>query len=198
MTKRNLLLWLFTVLAIYVGMFVVMLSAQANDTQWGIVYDREPRVPIPSREWSVTTKTWLGRSCVGEAGFENYHECIAIAWVYATRWREVKGASLEQVIKKYSAAIKSKSTHRRPWILDLNIAGVKPAKWPSSLSWRVHRPLWLRILSELDHWAAGNRPNPVPTANHYGGPMDKPRGAWVRISPRGGRQFGNTFYRSPF
>lgn len=190
-----------TILILFVLLWLTMVSywAWGSDVQYGVVYWSGMEKPIPAKEWNNTTKVWLARSCVGEAGFDAHDECVGIAWVYATRYREIgQNGRFESVIRKYSAAVKEKSTHRRPWILTLNLAGKQPEKWPEKLSWKVHRPMWIQMLAELDAWSQGNRPNPVPTANHYGGDMDKPRKAWVRISPANGMKFRNTFYRSPF
>jgi len=172
---------------------------KANEVQWGVVTWNDLRVPIPAAQWNNSTKVWLGRSCIGEAGFDAHYECIGIAWVYATRYRDIgRAGKFESVIKKYSAAVKSKSTHKRPWILSLNLNGDKPKKWPSTLSWKVHKPKWLALLNHLDEWAKGNRANPVPTANHFGGSMDKPGKAWVKIKPLNDLKFHNIFYHSPF
>jgi hypothetical protein len=192
---------------ILVSVILVFLcfGAMANDIQYGVVDPRENGYildsdkPIPDKEWNESTKLWLGRSCVGEAGFSAYEECIGIAWVCATRYRELGGSvSLERIIRRYSAAVKKRSTHRRPWILSLNLNGDKPDRWPSKLSWKVHKSKWMKILSELDHWAIGNRDNPVEGANHWGGKMDTPGALWVRIKPKNGMEFNNIFYRSRF
>lgn len=187
----------FTIGLILFGVVVCGVSA-ANEVRFGITYRPRQNIPIPKKAWDESTKVWLGRSCVGEAGW-NVDECIAIAWVYATRYKRIgRAGKFENIIKKYSAAVKQKSTHKRPWILFLNLKATRPERWPDKLNWKIHRPLWLDILSSLDEWAKGKHPNPVPTANHYGGPMDRPRNAWVKITPINGLKFGNTFYSSPF
>jgi len=151
--------------------------------------------PIPSSEWNDNVKLWLARSCAGEAGFNAADECIAIAWVYATRWKSSQGSFLSMV-KGYSAAIKDRSTHTRRWILNLSLNGKRPVGWPERLKWSNHRVFWSNILSELDQWAIGNRSNPVVGADHFGGKMDKPGSLWVRVYPTG-KEFKNRFYRSP-
>lgn len=182
---------------------ILCFGVTASEVQYGVVYSKGSiegyKKPIPKSEWNESTKLWLGRSCVGEAGFDAHDECIGIAWVYSARYRELGGkVSLERIIRKYSAAVKDKSTHRRPWILSLNLKGDRPDRWPSKLSWKTHRPKWVKILSELDHWASGDRSNPVRGANHYGGKMDHPGESWVRIKPVSGMKFRNIFYRSTF
>lgn len=159
---------------------------------------REIERPIPESQWNDETKLWLARSCVGEAGFVAYEECIGIAWVYASRWRaSPRGTTLEDVIRGYSAAVKSRSTLRRKWILHLRLDGKRPNRWPKRLYWSGHRPFWEKILSELDQWAKGYRENPVKGANHFGGKMDTPSKSWVVIKPTSSVAFGNLFYRSP-
>lgn len=165
--------------------------------EWGVI--ARPKKPIPESTWNEKTKVWLGRSCVGEAGFTAHDECVAIAWVYATRYRDTgyKG-TFKGLIRKYSSAVKKHGAHKRPWLLGLNSQGNRPKSWPDNLSWKQHRPLWLSILGHLDEWVKGNRPNPVPTANHFGGLMDTPGSRWTRITPADGLKFNNIFYHSPF
>ena len=185
--------------------YFLCFGTMASEVKYGIVYSNGNKYipysdkPIPDKEWNKSTKLWLGRSCVGEAGFNAYEECIGIAWVYAARYRELGGnVSLEKIIRRYSSAVKKRSTHRRPWILSLNLNGDKPDGWPSKLSWNIHKSKWMKILSELENWAIGNRDNPVEGANHWGGKMDTPGALWIRINPKEGMEFKNIFYRSRF
>lgn len=154
--------------------------------------------PIPKKEWNENVKLWVARSCAGEAGFDAVDECIGIAWVYATRWNGSKKVKFIDVVRKYSAAIKHRSTHARRWILNLNLKGDKPVGWPHRLRWNNHRGMWNDILIALDEWAMGRKPNPVLGADHFGGSMDKPGKYWVRIFPSNGMKFRNRFYRSPW
>jgi hypothetical protein len=153
--------------------------------------------PLPTSQWNDEVKLWVARSCAGEAGFDAVEECVGIAWVYATRWSKSKSIPFVQVVRKYSAAIKHRSTHTRRWILNLRLDSKRPVGWPHDLKWSVHKPLWEKILSALDKWAAGYMPNPVLGADHFGGSMDHPGERWVRIHPSEGREFRNRFYRSP-
>jgi len=150
--------------------------------------------PIPKHQWNYLTKLWLGRSCVGEAGFDAVDECVGIAWTMATRAREYHTTFL-RIVQSYSAAIKPHERHRRPWIFELHYDGEKPRSWPAKLNWRLHKRLWLRILDTLDRWAKGKIPNPVEGANHFGGDMDEPRETWITIEPNSDVEFRNTFYR---
>ena len=152
--------------------------------------------PVKAREWTKTARVWTARSCVGEAGFEAIEECMAIAWVYATRATENKKAYL-WIVKRYSAAVKKHSTHKRPWILQLNHTMEKPKDWPK-LKWGVHKHLWRKMLQELDKWSKGLIPNPVPGANHYGSQVDARRAKyvrrWKRLEAPG--EFKNWFFNS--
>jgi hypothetical protein len=194
------------IFVIVVILFMSLIGYADEPVQYGVVYSgtvkAAPRSfcrPVPRSEWTDSVKVWLARSCVGEAGFDAQDECIGIAWVYAARYNELKGkVSLASIIRRYSSAVKKRGTHKRPWILSLSLDGKRPRGWPENLSWSAHRSLWMKILSELDHWADGNRDNPVAGANHYGGNMDTPGRHWVRVSPKNGLVFRNTFYRSRF
>ena len=134
--------------------------------------------PVKHREWTREAKVWTARSCVGEAGFDAIDECMAIAWVYATRATE-SGMDYLKVVKRYSAALKQHSSHRRPWILQLDESLEKPEDWPN-LRWGVHKHLWKNLLVSLDRWARGNVPNPVPNADHYGSKADATRARYVK------------------
>jgi len=178
-------------------LFVIFILVAISAASFGSENLRVER-PVPASQWDDETKLWLARSCVGEAGFVAYEECIGIAWVYASRWRAApSGATLKAVIRGYSAAVKRRSTLRRKWILNLQLDGTRPKGWPKRLRWDGHRPFWEKILYELDQWSKGYRENPVKGANHFGGKMDTPSKSWVRIKPSSSVAFGNIFYRSP-
>lgn len=150
----------------------------------------------PVRQWTPETKLWLGRSCVGEAGFHAVDECSAIAWTYATRAKET-GMPFLKLVRRYSAAIKTHEKHRRGWIFELQLDGSKPKGWPKRLKWGHYRRPWLDLLGMLDHWAKGKIENTVPGANHFGGTMDTPGISWVRIHPTVGHVvYRNRFYRA--
>lgn len=145
--------------------------------------ESEVQRPIPASQWTPEARIWAARSCIGEAGFgsmskpqESMNECISILGVYARRYWEIRDVglnwSLLKVIKRYSAAIKPSSTHRRPWLLELDESGSAPAHWPDSMSWKRHEPLWRQKLMAVDSWANGDVQTLTPDANHYGGPMD--------------------------
>jgi hypothetical protein len=138
-----------------------------------------PDRPVPRKQWTDSAKVWTARSCVGEAGFASVDECIAIAWVYATRAKESPFSYLK-IVRRYSAATKAHERHRRVWLFNLGLDGKKPDGWPEHLSWRVHKPKWMHLLETLDRWSVGAVPNPVPGANHYGSREDANRAQYVR------------------
>ena len=135
--------------------------------------------PVPAKQCTPAVRVLLARSCVGEAGFHAVNECIAIAWVYAKRAKTL-GWPISKVIRKYSAAVKPHGKHERPWLFGLNAVGDRPASWPRHLSWRRHRGMWLDLLSEIDRWYAGDVPDPVPDADHYGSRQDARAALYVR------------------
>jgi hypothetical protein len=152
--------------------------------------------PVRAQDWTKEAKLWTARSCVGEAGFGAIEECLAIAWVYATRVRGTR-QSFVSVVRKYSAAVKDHERHRRPWIRQLNLDGTMPADWPQ-LNWGYHGRMWKKTLAELDAWARGKRPNPVVGANHYGSHRDAQRARYVRKWKRlkAPEHFKNWFFDS--
>jgi len=136
------------------------------------------RRPIKAHEWTNDARLWTARSCIGEAGFGALEECVAIAWVYATRSRG-GSQSFVSLVRKYSAAVKEHEGHRRPWIRQLTLDGEKPEDWPQ-LDWGYHARLWKKTLAELDAWAKGKRPNPIIGANHFGSYADARRARYVK------------------
>jgi hypothetical protein len=135
--------------------------------------------PISKTEWTSKNKTLLGRSCVGEAGFDAVDECAAIAWIYAKRARAHRWP-LSKMMRRYSAALKPHERHRRPWLFELELKGTRPRSWPAGLSWRKHRILWGKLLAMLDRWARGEVQDPLPDADHFGSRQDARRALYVR------------------
>lgn len=133
---------------------------------------------------------WLARSCVGEAGFRSGDtgECAAIAHIYKKR-----GGHFYTTMRKYSGALKTHSKHTRPWLFDLNRAMRRPDGWPEHLKWSAYIDDWKKTLWVSDQFLAGNIPDPLPDAEHFGGWVDRHRVPkhWVRI-PSGYR---NRFYK---
>lgn len=140
------------------------------------------------------TAVLLAQSCVGEAGFNSVanNECGAIAHIYLKLSKQ-KQRPLRVVIWQYSAALK---THKRKWIRHLNTRGKRPKFWPKNLRWKpLYRRKWKRVLTYCKKFVAGQVPDPLPNAIHYGGKMDIPVKGWIRIKTRLALKMNNYFYK---
>jgi len=138
----------------------------------------------------------LARSCVGEAGWNAVEtgECASIWHIYLKRSR-IGGLTLRRATHVYSAALKSHSTHRRPWLMQLSRDGLRPKEWPSRASWKVYRDRWMLTVAEADRFVAKQLDDPTPDALHFGGWLDRHRldkKVWEPYRPEGYR---NTLYR---
>lgn len=121
---------------------------------------------------------WQARSCVGEAGWDDYEACRAMTHVHRKRAAE-HGVSVEWMVRRYSAAVRQPPPNRR-WILGLHPRGTAPVGWPQGPSWARHR---VRLRKLVDVVEAALRPgaeDPCPDVIHYGGPMDRPHPALER------------------
>ena len=141
----------------------------------------------------VDVGLWLARSCVGEAGFGSgaSGECAAIGHVYRKR---IRTGTFWGVMRRYSAAIKPHSANSRPWLFSLRRDGKRPTHWPAAVRWSDHRDRWVETLQAADAMLAGDTPDPVPDAVHYGGDVDRARAkrlGFVEIET----PFRNYFYR---
>jgi hypothetical protein len=140
------------------------------------------------------TALWLARSCVGEAGWDAAEsgECAAIWHVYGKRARDT-GRPIKRTARLYSSAIK-RGPWAREWVFGLNRGGEKPKGWPKRLRWNRYRDRWFETLALADLFLEGRIEDPLPSAEHYGGRMDRknlcPR-SWKRIQAHG---FVNWFY----
>jgi hypothetical protein len=166
--------------------------------------------PVPLYQMDRRTRRLAVQSIVGEAGWgslerphEAVNEWVSILQVYAERYRVVRkrklGWSFAKVISRYSAAVKPRSTHTRPWVLNLRLDCEVPKKWPVQLKWdSVHRPLCQQAVRTLDYWANGDLKTLTPKANHYGGSMDayvaEQVRKWTRVPTP--KYYGNRFYNS--
>lgn len=141
--------------------------------------------PIPEEEWNEKTRLWLARSVLGEAGWGRYDEQAAIAWVYATRFKNAKRRSFFQLFKRYSAAIRSPGLRRNPWMVNLVDGMMRPDGWPNGPLWKGrHDRSWMKTLGLIDRWYEGEVPNSCPGANHFGCYLDAPRAdalGWFRV-----------------
>ena len=159
---------------------------------------------VPEDQWNDDAKLWLARSVIGEAGWRQFDEYSAIAFVYATRAEQSKRYDFLGMVKRYSAAVRAQGKRRQPWLFELGFEGKRPRSWPVDPATKtgplwtgLHRDAWLETLAWADAWQAGERANPCEGANHFGGYIDRHRAAaarWVRIKcePR----TRNRFYTS--
>ena len=124
----------------------------------------------PSRRLPLTRNDvlWQARSCVGESGWDDHETCIAMAWVHYKRAR-ILNHRFETMVRTYSFAVREGYQRRRPWLLHLRYDGHEPDEWYARLPWRRYKDRWLTMLDEVKAWAKGERPDPCPTALHYGG-----------------------------
>lgn len=135
---------------------------------------------------------WLARSCVGEAGWNTAEsgECVAIAHIYLKRVR-INRKSYYWNLRRYSAAVRK--GHGKIWVMALRRDGKRPSGF-RKLEWSRHRSYWLKTLLVADQFIAGETEDPLPTALHYGGYVDRHRlnpKAWRRIPVEA---FRNRFY----
>jgi len=140
---------------------------------------------------------WLARSCVGEANFDSAEtgECAALLHVYAKRAR-ITNKTIYEIVRAYSAAVKPRKRHPRPWVLQLNRNGTRPKKWPGQKKkWSSVEHLWFDVLWLCDDFLKGKVSNPVPDADHYGSKIDEWRAVqqhWRKL--RVPREFKNMFW----
>lgn len=137
------------------------------------------------------TALLLAQSCIGEAGFdaEARRECAAI-W-HVLEWRRIyMGETLLKATLKYNASLKNINSSRS-WVRHLRRDGKKPAGW-SGANWAKKRDRWLSTLELADRFVDGDVPNPLPSARHFGGPMDPnpDPGQWRKLDA----PFANWFY----
>ena len=141
------------------------------------------------------TEVILARSCVGEAGFLSVetNECGAILHVYKKRARLIK-KTLPETALSYSAALKPRSRHPNRWVLFLSRTLERPKHWNKRYNWKKHVIWWELALDYAKDFLAGEIPDPLPRALHFGGRMDRHRlnsKHWKMIRNTG---FLNYFY----
>lgn len=159
------------------------------------------RAPVlPDEQWRPTTRVWLARAMVGEAGWKSERDHVAIAYVFKRRWRSMSrrwpGLRFEAVVLRYAKALgggRREFTPRQRWVRGLIPEAVEPDGWPGRASWRRHRPLWLAALRRADRWRQGRLPDPCGgRADHFGGTIDTP---WEGLEEVDCKGTANTFYR---
>lgn len=134
---------------------------------------------------------WLARSCIGEAGWdsEKTGECAALLHIYKKR-SVIRKTSILKTARRYSAAIKGRGDHPRPWLLRMDRSGAKPKGWPPHLRWDRFSHSWLKTIALCDLFLFDLIADPIPQAMHYGARIDRPDPAWTRlITP-----YRNLFY----
>lgn len=134
---------------------------------------------------------WLARSCVGEAGWSAAYsgECAAIAHIFRKR-AILDRRTMHGMMHRYSAALR---TGKR-WILSLDRTLRKPRGLKKDIDWRNFKWHWQAVLEVADAFFRRELADPLPTALHFGGAMDRgrlDRSIWrVMTVP----QFKNEFY----
>lgn len=133
--------------------------------------------PLEAVSRAERTARVAAASCLGEVGYRErdgymprLDECRAVLdvyrYAYDTRWRP-RGGSLEHGIRRFSAAIRPRASHPRPWLLDLARTGETPVLNADG------REAFDRFLDLTRRWVAGeDTGTPCPGATDYGGPMD--------------------------
>ena len=160
--------------------------------------------PVKAAQWNTDVATWGVRSVIGEVGWGNpkkpweaANEWVSVMGVYAARVHET-GWPLEKIIRKYSAAVKNPSIHKRAWLAGIQSGCYQPKGWPENLKWSVHRPICEQAFLVLNRWANGDIATLTPSANHYGGVMDSWRAdnvlRWSRV--KAPVYYKNIFYNS--
>jgi hypothetical protein len=158
--------------------------------------------PVSDDEWTENSKLWLARSLLGEVGWNRPGEYAAVAWVYATRANQTNRYSFDQMVRRYSAAVKQHNNHPNPWILGLQLDDTQPELWPiGKARWvGLGDIYWTKVLEFVDEWQSGKIANPCPDANHFGGYIDRHRAEalhWTRVQCEEGKvRFRNRFYDS--
>ena len=138
---------------------------------------------------------WLARSCIGEAGWDASQgeapECAALFHIYhkRTQWSPY---TIDQVVRKYSAATKWRKGRHNPWIMHMNRDCEKPRKWPRALRWENYQTRCAQAFNLAEAFLAGDVPDPLPNADHYGSPIDHHRvpPTWRRLKT----PYRNWFY----
>lgn len=161
--------------------------------------------PLPQEQWDDTTRLWLARAMVAEAGWEAPRDHVAIAYVITRRWKRAvqrwPQLTFLDMLRNYCAGLGTAGrelTPRQIWIRNLDELGPMseseaPKGWPSSKArWSAHRDLWGQIVSRATAWGAGELPDPCRgRAEHWGGTTDLPK---TRMVPVDCGDTENTFY----
>lgn len=132
------------------------------------------------------TVMWQARSCIGEVGFANPEECIAMAWVHKKRALQ-RNVTMLAMVRAYSVPMRVRPTSR-PWLWELS-PNSKPSSWPRNLRWSMREQYLDFLFGKLRGVVDGSVQDPCPDALHYGGPMDPvPTGFELTECIQGSRQ----------
>lgn len=131
-------------------------------------------VPLPAggtfieTQWTSAAHLLLAQCVVGEAGWTNTGEHLAIAGALRTQFEQRRRAlpalTFRAQVKAYCKGASPKRL-KRQWIRQLP-HGVGP--WPAGAG-RRNRKHWARVLQRLQSWAEGRLKSPCPGAMHWGG-----------------------------
>jgi hypothetical protein len=145
-------------------------------------------IPVRSND----TVLWLARSCVGEAGWNAWDtgECAAILHLYKRR-SEITGEKIDTLARRYSAAIKPRSSRNNKWVLGLQDSADRPHDWPSGAKWSRYRFHWIMTLLAVELFMLEMVEDPLPNAWHYGCKFDTPPEGSVLIKT----QFKNRWWK---
>lgn len=104
----------------------------------------------------------LAQMCAGEARPTDLDACTAMVHVIRRR-ALARGVSISSHARAYSAVFRGS----RPWLLELDARGRRPASWPPA-SWGRYRPQWMDLLAHVRAVLAGEIEDPCPDAVHFG------------------------------
>jgi hypothetical protein len=123
--------------------------------------------------WTVTfifLLTWIAvGSCnvaVSQRRSEQTARVAAYTYAYENRWRR-RGTSMRSGIRAFSAAVKPRASHPRPWLLELADTG------RTRRLRQEGRDAYSRMLDLSRRWVDGEDiGTPCEGSVDYGGPMD--------------------------
>jgi hypothetical protein len=131
----------------------------------------------------------LAQTCVAEISFQkDASECI-VMWEVNKRNATARGRTIRKQTLLFNSYWRSKPQRaRRPWIGLLTADGRKPMRWPKRLSWKAHRPRWLRYVQAANQFVLGKLPEMCPQAVDYGAPYETPNSVYrARVNCLGGK-----------
>lgn len=154
---------------------------------------------IPAEQFDLSTRLWLARAMVGEAGWLARRDHIAIAYVLKRRWKTMRKRwsqiRFKTVVLSYSKALgggRREYTARQLWVRNLGFDLHKPKGWPQKISWKRHSKYWKSILKYVVQWGDGKLSDPCRGRSyHWGGYTDIPNN---RLFPIDCGETLNTFY----